>query len=76
MSGAMLGSRRIRCGWAQHKQETSSASYVAVDQVRTSVSVSVIASLSRLMSLQSIIAMLIVTCCPARRLTRRMQMST
>ncbi|CAK0783496.1 hypothetical protein CVIRNUC_006695 [Coccomyxa viridis] len=32
MSGAMLGSRRIRCGWAQHKQETSSASYVAVDR--------------------------------------------
>lgn len=33
MSGAMLGSRRIRCGWAQHKQETSSASYAAVDRV-------------------------------------------
>ena len=33
MSGAVLGSRRIRCGWAQHKQETSSASYAAVDRV-------------------------------------------
>lgn len=33
MSGAMLGSRRIRCGWAQHKQETSSASYAAIDRV-------------------------------------------
>ena len=40
MSGAMLGSRRIRCGWAQHKQETSSASYVAVDRVCTTVSMS------------------------------------
>ena len=34
MSGAVLGSRRIRCGWAQHKQETSSASFAAVDRVR------------------------------------------
>ena len=42
MSGAMLGSRRIRCGWAQHKQETSSASYVAVDRVRTSLSASLL----------------------------------
>ena len=42
MSGAMLGSRRIRCGWAQHKQETSSASYVAVDRVCTSLSLSLI----------------------------------
>lgn len=33
MSGVVLGSRRIRCGWAQHKQETSSASYAAVDRV-------------------------------------------
>ena len=51
MSGAMLGSRRIRCGWAQHKQETSSASYVAVDRVRTSVSVSLSTMLSQLMLL-------------------------
>jgi hypothetical protein len=35
MSGTMLGSRRIRCGWAQHKQESSQASYAAVDRVRT-----------------------------------------
>lgn len=34
MSGAMLGSRRIRCGWAQHKQESAQASYAAVDRVR------------------------------------------
>ena len=74
MSGAMLGSRRIRCGWAQHKQETSSASYVAVDRVCTSVSVPV-AFLSWVVSLQRIVAMLIVMCCPACRLTRRMRMS-
>ncbi len=37
MSGAVLGSRRIRCGWAQHKQETSSASYAAVDRVSAAV---------------------------------------
>lgn len=33
MSGTMLGSRRIRCGWAQHKQENSQASFAAVDRV-------------------------------------------
>lgn len=33
MSGTMLGSRRIRCGWAQHKQENSQANYAAVDRV-------------------------------------------
>ncbi|KAK9904873.1 hypothetical protein WJX75_004369 [Coccomyxa subellipsoidea] len=32
MSGTMLGSRRIRCGWAQHKQENSQASFAAVDR--------------------------------------------
>ena len=35
MSGTMLGSRRIRCGWAQHKQENTQASYAAVDRVRS-----------------------------------------
>ena len=34
-------SRRIRCGWAQHKQESAQASYAAVDRVRSCMLLSV-----------------------------------
>ena len=33
MTRAMLGSQRIRCGWAQHRQETFWTSCAAVDGV-------------------------------------------
>ena len=33
MNGTVLGSRRIYCAWACHKQETPSARNAAVDQV-------------------------------------------
>ena len=33
MSGMVLGSRRMHCVWLQQKQETTLASYAAVDRV-------------------------------------------
>lgn len=32
MNGQFIGSRRVRCGWAQHKQEPTQLSYDAVNQ--------------------------------------------
>ena len=32
MNGTFLGHRRIRCGWAQHKQDTSSCNFGCIDR--------------------------------------------
>ena len=32
MNGALLGSQRIRCGWAQHKQDTASSSFGIIER--------------------------------------------
>ena len=34
MNGTFLGHRRIRCGWAQHKQDTSSCNFGCIDRAR------------------------------------------
>ncbi len=32
MNGTFLGHRRIRCGWAQHKQDTSACNFGCIDR--------------------------------------------